>query len=1273
VKIIIYTIIVLWMVFDTKTNAYNPYQLLTQLRFEYITLEEGLSQNNVFAILQDRLGYLWFGTEDGLNRYDGYTCKIFRHNTDDSTSISDNTILSLFEDRDGTLWIGTKFGGLNKFDPISERFTRYQYNSQDSNSISSNQYLTSINQSMDGYLWIGTDNGLNRFNPKQEQFTRFFHWLNTEEGQDIDFVWCIEIDCDSNLWIGTNQGLKKYNPFTGKIEYFSTESPSSFHLNNNMVRSIQLDGKDSVWVATNDGLCLLDLKTGNSKLFNYLENKPSSLISNRIRKIYKDKQGLIWIATTNGLDLFDKQNSQFFHFNKNFNQFNTINNNFIYTIYQDPEQNIWLGTVGGGVNKFNFLNIKFIHYPFQAEVTNSLNDKDVLAIYEDQDQRIWLGTSQGGLNVLDRKTGKFSHYLTDEYHKNILRLNEIKSIKEDTQENLWLGSKQNGLIKFNKKSFAYEYWQNPIQTHNTYLLDEIWSMYLENDTTMWLGTGAGLRQVNLLNRENRLIPYSLIRDIRNSAYVICIVKDKEGFLWTGTFGGGLLRVNKNTGELTRYLNTPGDTLSISSNRVNSIFIDSADIFWLGTLGGGLNRFDPKTGVFQRFTIKNGLPNNDIFGIVPDDHGNLWLSTNKGVSRFNPRSNSFRNFDISDGLQSYQFSDGGYFKNTNGEIFFGGNNGFNIFHPDSISDNPHIPGITITELSIFGELRDLNTFLHNNKPLELNWQENYLELKFAALDYRFSKKNRYAYQLQGFDRDWIWSGTRNWAYYSNLEPGNYQFNVIGSNNDGVWNNQGISFKIVIHPPFWKTLWFKILTIITLLTGSYAWYRRRTHNLFVYQQLLERQVKERTAELNQKKNQLESKNIELQRINNIVKSINLELDFTNLLQSILDEFGIIPSIERASALALDKENHCYRLIANQANGKISHDTQRITDIEIEHQFKNNSTEIYSDLFYHTTRHFFPKSDTEIDNLTPGSFLCLKLSAKDSIEGWLIFENLHQSEAFNSTDIELIINLKEHILSAFIKAKILAELKELNEKKNQFLGIAAHDLRNPLTGIRGYLQLFIYTLKMDNFDRIKSVDDLNRALKIVDRMSNLINNLLDISAIESGKIKLTPEKVEIQKLLEEVIQFYHRLAEQKQIRLTLHENTQAQFAVIDRSRIIEVIDNLISNALKYTYPEGSVEVWYQQTIDQVTIFVRDTGQGLSQEDIQQLFSSFTRLSAKPTGGECSTGLGLAIVKKIVELHGGTVSVESQLNVGSTFSFSLPISPYLITENQTSGARHE
>lgn len=796
------------------------------IRFEHISVEDGLSHGIIYSVLQDGQGFMWFGTEDGLNKYDGYKFTIYRHDPDDSLTLSHNYVRCIHEshhDGKSVLWFGTWGGGLNEFDRDKEQFTRYQFDSENPKSLSNNG-IVSIFEEKSGELWVATSHGLNKFDRERKEFTRYMPDTehNVKSTQD-NWISGVTGDPDASggvLWVGTFYGgLYKLDREIGQFTNYPHDPQNPNSLSNNNINSIYQDRSGVLWIGTEyGGLNKFDPET--EKFTHYFPdpNDPHSVSDNTVMKIYEDKKGVLWIGTLEGgLNKFDRETEQFTRYMHNADNPSSLSSDAVMSIYEDRSDVLWVGT-WGGLNKIDRSKQQFTHYMHIPGNPNSLSNSAVWSIYEDKWGFLWIGTWNGGLNRLDRKTGQYAHYLHDPINPNSLSNDTVTRIRESHhrgEEVLWVGTR-GGLNKLDTRTEQFTRYLHDPGDPNSISSDIIRSMCVDKSGVLWIGTHNG--GLNKLDPETEQFA-----KIGRLVQVMSIYEDRSGgVLWVGTFGG-LKRLDLETEQFTRYRHDPDDPNSIGHNQVISVYEDQAGVLWVGTIGG-LNRFDRVKEQFTDYTVKDGLPNDVINGILEDKQGNLWLSTNEGLSKFNPETETFRNYDVYDGLQGNEFHHGAYWKGKDGEMFFGGANGFNAFYPDSIKDNPHIPPVVITDFQIFNEPVKIEKHISVAEEIELSYRESVFSFEFAALDYRSPEKNQYVYMMEGFDEDWYHTDSkRRFATYTNLDPGKYVFRVKGSNNNGIWNEAGTSINIIISPPPWKTGWAYAAYVLLLGASVYGVWR------------------------------------------------------------------------------------------------------------------------------------------------------------------------------------------------------------------------------------------------------------------------------------------------------------------------------------------------------------------------------------------------------------------------------------------------------------------
>lgn len=817
-----------WLILLLFCLVANLYAMVDDLRFRNLSIKEGLSQNSGYTVVQDNKGFIWIGTETGLNKYDGHTFTVYEKEIYNPNSLSNSFIICIYIDSSGIFWIGTE-EGLNRFNKKKDRFTRFFHDPNDSSSLSHNRIL-SICEDKAGLLWIGTDNGLNTYDRKKRSFFRYYYDSTRQNSISSNAIRVLYQDREGTMWIGTEGG--GLNRFDREKKLFTRyqynpDDPNSLCDNN--VTCIFEDRSGVLWIGTErGGLNQFDREKESFRCLKKITYAPETGLSdNHINVIYEDQLGILWIGTNDGgLSILDRENRTVKSYHHNPNNPRSLSSNRVLCIYEDNSGGLWFGTQGGGVNLYNREIQKFALYRSESNNPNSLSYSDIRPIYEDQSGILWIGTDGGGLNKLNRNTNTFTHFKHDPNYSYSISDNRVFAIIEDKKGNFWVGTHGGGLNKFNLKNGQFIHYKYDKNDPSSISNDKIRDICESQSGDLWIGTNGGGVNKFIVDEEI-FIRYTHNPDDSNSLSndrVFCVFEDHQGILWIGTFGGGLNEYNPEKNTFTRYSLDINNPKSISDNFILSINEDHAKNLWVGTVEGGLNKFDRKTKQFRRYTKKNGLPDNVVYDILEDGNHNLWLSTNRGLTRFNPETRMVKSYDTKDGLQSNEFNTGTGFKSKKGEMFFGGVNGFNAFYPDSIIDNPYIPPVVITDFQIFnkpvpiGKLESGRTILENAiteaKQVVLSHKDKVFSFEFTALHYFAPEKNQYAYMMQGLEDDWNYVGTRRFVNYTAVRPGKYLFKVKGSNEDGVWNEDGTSLWVTIVPPFWATWWFRVITGLVL---------------------------------------------------------------------------------------------------------------------------------------------------------------------------------------------------------------------------------------------------------------------------------------------------------------------------------------------------------------------------------------------------------------------------------------------------------------------------
>ncbi|MGE0103668.1 MAG: two-component regulator propeller domain-containing protein [Blastocatellales bacterium] len=814
---VIVLIILIQMIAPDESHA-------RQVRFHRLSIGQGLL---VKAIVQDQRGLMWFGTMDGLYRYDGYSFTLYRHDPRDAGSLSDNDIRALFLDREGQLWAGTRKAGLNRFDYLTERFTRFKHDPANPDSLSGDIVLA-IHEDRSGKLWIGTYGGLDLYD---RATGRFIHHPRKQERQDaqaIRYIRAIAQDQAGMLWVGTALGLYRYDPDTGNVRHLTSEATDPGSLIHNSVLSLCADQSGMLWVGTENGLDRYDPATGRFTHFRSDPNDQSALSGDQVDVIYEDRAGQIWIGTDSlGLNQFDRATGRFIRHRSDPANPDSLSSDLVHAIYEDRSGILWFGADGGMLNRYQPASSQFVHFRHNPKDPASLGQGWVRGIADDQFGHIWLGLEGGGLSRFDPTTGRFTNHRYDPSNPDSPASDTIWFVYRDRMNMIWLGLMY-ALDRVNPASGQFRHFKSDLTDPHSLSRSYVNTIHEDSSGMLWIGLeGGGLDQYDRTTGHFRRFRYdpSNPRGVSHGE-VECIYEDRAGALWIGTGGGGLNRYDRQTGSFKHYLPDPDNPRSLSHSEVRSIFEARDGALWIGT-EGGLNLFDRQTGSFTRFTVREGLPNDTINNILEDDQGNLWLATNKGLSRFDPRTRTFRNYDADDGLNSYHFTGSVAYRAPNGEMYFGANDGLIRFRPDQIRDSAFRPQIVLTAFRKFGRAFKLQQSLTETREINLSWRDYVFSLEFAALDFSSPNRNQYAYKLEGFDPDWIQSGTQRTATFTNLPGGDYVFRVRGTNSDGVWSDQELAVRISVTSPPWKTWWAYALYALALAgaIGGAVTYRLR----------------------------------------------------------------------------------------------------------------------------------------------------------------------------------------------------------------------------------------------------------------------------------------------------------------------------------------------------------------------------------------------------------------------------------------------------------------
>ncbi len=831
------------------------------MRFTHLDTFTGLSQDTVMDVTQDRYGFIWIATEEGLNRYDGQTVVQFERDPQNNNSLTHNWIWSLLATKDDSLWIGTDGGGINVFNPRTELFTAIRHSANDANSISSDRVRV-LHQDSLGAYWVGTvDAGLNRIDPATGRVSRYRHDPQDATSLPSDEVVKIVETRRSGLWIGTlGGGLARFEPATDSFtRYAPTNGASS--LEEADVSALYEDRDGQLWVGTRErGLYRLNLETAQLEHFEHDAATPNSLSSNWVRDILQDTDGTLWIATDTGLNEWRSQQG-FIHYLAADADASSLSDNRLTDLFQSADGVLWISSYRG-INAWNYLSDAFTHY---RRSNHMLPEDTVTSIGESSDGALWIATYGGGITRIDRATGKVAHLARDRTKDNTLSSNRVMALYVDHHDQVWAGTRGKGLNRYDPDTGEFKHYRAPELSS-----DLVSAIYSDPNGAIWVGTfGGGLDRIEANGSITHFKHDTDNPDTLGGNRVLAITRDRSGTLWIGTEDGGLNRYIETSNTFQRFEHDPNDPASLGSNTAWEITETSDGSLWVATKDDGLNQWRAEDRLanrvkFHRWTKADGLISNTVYGLLEDNIGQLWLSSNRGITRMNLATYEMRHYDRRNGLVSDEFNWGARWRSRMGQIIFGGNAGAVAFAPGQVRHNTRVPTAVVTASSPFEQLARAYTGLPPAEPAELLYSDNYVEFEFSALDYTSPDKNEFRFKLEGFDDEWQDPGTTRSIKYANLDAGRYLFRVKVANSDGVWNEDAGSIALQVAPAPWVSPWAfaaYALGAIAILSIAYRIYRARRRREEILRHELETQVAERTSELGERNRELESLNKKL----------------------------------------------------------------------------------------------------------------------------------------------------------------------------------------------------------------------------------------------------------------------------------------------------------------------------------------------------------------------------------------------------------------------------
>jgi len=1090
----------------------NSFAQRPDLRFEHFNTRNGLIKNFVWGIFQDHRGIMWFATENGLNKFDGYDFSVYQHNPKDSNSLRSNAIRAIYEDKQKNLWIGTS-RGLHLYDRMNNNFIRFD---------NFKKAVEAVFEDRLNNFWVSSNYGeLYVVDRVSKKFTLYIK-ADTSENT-IGSLSSLFEDSEGTLWYVNEKEIQiidRQSRTACKTDVALTSATSVFE-----------DGKKNLWFSSRGGgLLLYDRHSKKHKHYKHNPLDSNSLSDNVVFSITEDKTGKLWIGTDHGgLDILDTDRKTFYNYFPNASDAESISSHSVYSFYRDKNSNIWLGTYNGGANLA--IVPKFSHYKNTGNDGKGVSHNNILSFCEDAVGNVWVSTDGGGLNCYNPKKGSFVYYLHEHGNPESITNNFVTSVMEDRSGFLWAGLWNGGLEKFNHARNKITHHRHDPKDTTSLVSDNVWKVFEDSNSKLWVGTTDGL---DVLDRTTKKFThYNKVNSGLSNNSIFNIFEDADHDIWVATPDGLNLFQKKNNRFIT-FFNREGDPKSISNNVVISLYQDSKGRLWICTQNG-LNLYDKLGNSFTKYSEEDGLPSNSMCSVLEDKKGRLWISTQNGISVFDPDTRSAKNYNVKDGLQDNEFKPYAALKTSWGEMFFGGNNGYNMFDPDNIISNTFIPPVIITDFKIFNKsIKNspgssvLKNYISETQLVTLSYEQSVFSFEFAALNYIVTGKNHYSYKMEGFDKDWNNVGSTRTATYTNLDPGKYIFKVKASNNDDVWNETGTSITVVITPPYWQTWWFRATVFLLAVGCVYVIISLRMKAANKDKLKLEMQVSEKTAAVTEQKETLEA--------------------------------------QAENMLSLNEELQAQTDFLQQVNGELQ---------------------------------------------------------------------LQREEA----------------------EKARKEAEKANQAKSTFLATMSHEIRTPMNGVLGMASLMAETpLTSEQKEYTDTIIGSGEALLTV------INDILDFSKIESGNLELDNHVFDLRQCIENVMDVFSSKAAKKGLDLVYQIDYQIPAQIItDSHRLRQILLNLIGNAMKFT-DRGEIFVGIdllKNANDQLELAfqVRDSGIGIPQDKLSRLFKAFSQVDSSTTRKYGGTGLGLVISQRLVELMGGSIAVESQPGVGTSFSFIVKV----------------
>jgi ligand-binding sensor domain-containing protein/signal transduction histidine kinase len=1270
------------------------------LRFEHLGVEQGLTQESITKVIQDKYGYLWIGTQAGLNRYDGYRMTVFKNDPTDPGSLRDNYIQALYEDSSGQLWIGSK-GGLDRYDPSTRKFVHQQINTSAALSVSS------IAGDGKQGLWLATSEGLLHLDIPAGKVETLRHAQADADSLGDDHVNVVTRDKSGNLWVGTATGLEMMPAGETRFRHLAPQAENSA-ANNILVLSAGPDGV--MWAGSLNGLQAWKLKPGDDKPQRLPLAAADTFADQQINALLHDSEGTLWVGTiADGLKRRDAATGRFYHYRRDIANQHGIGDNQVTALYQDRTGTLWVGNWYTGLDWVDLASGGFERYAEYTGVLPSIGDSKVRAIVGAGDNMVWLGSAHG-LIRLDVAKGTTQAWRHDEADPASLPSDLIIALVTDQQGRLWVGS-TSGLSWRDPSSGRYTRVAIPGAPNS----NSIQRLLVDRAGIVWAGTRNSLLRIDPASFA--VTTYSNDPDDPGTldGRVYALLEDRQGSLWVGT-ENGLNRFDPKTGKFHHFRHDPKQPDSLSHKRVHHLYEDKQGVLWVGTAAGLCKALPGPDGAlrFRFYPVQDGRASDPIGAILPDDKGRLWISSTAGLLLFTPETGEFKQYTSRDGLADGSYFIGSGYRAPDGTLYFGGLSGLTAFQPSRIHQNPFPPKVAITDFAIFNQsiLTDVKRAdvlpqgpLYLAKTLKLGSEDVMFSIEFAGLHFADPQRNRYAYRLDGFDTQWVATDAgKRFATYTNLDPGRYVFRVKAANKDGVWSSEATTVEVLIEPPFWKMWWFRFLMMSLVLGGAYMLLRFRINMLVRQKHALEVEVGSRTHELVQQKESVERQKREVEHqkesvelahrnislLSDIGRRITANLDSEAIMSMLYQQvhalmdasvFGIgiyrpeQELIEYPFAMEKGKRYSSYTRSMREPNQLavwcITHAQEVfINDLEQEYHRYIDTLDFVSG-----ADHMGTLEDGSLPT-EPRSLIYVPISVSGQVRG-VITVHSYRTHAYQRIDLDMLTTLASYVAVAFANAdsyrKLLDTQQQLVEREKlaalgSLVAGVAHELNTPIGN-----SLVIASTLEDKTCEIETLNNGN-ALRRSD-LRNFIESAREASTLLMRSLRNAAELVNSFK------QVAVDQASAKRREFNLHQASQEivttmknqirkaghQIALDMPDDILmdsfpgpygQVIINLINNALLHAFDGregGAIRMWAVPLgADHVRISFQDDGKGIAIEHQARIFDPFftTKL------GQGGNGLGLSITYNIVtSLLDGSIRVDSVVGVGTRFTIDLPL----------------